>query len=89
MTDILSKANDLLDQVQGLLQGEPVLVIGNGAAVVIYIVAKALGAIPDQSLEASLVLATGGIATVNAVLATIRQYVRPAALSVASDGDTT
>jgi len=67
--------NRVLDLARDLLQGEPALVIGNGAAVVIYLVAKFMGAIPDQTFGDALASATAGIATVNAVLLTIRKYV--------------
>jgi hypothetical protein len=67
--------NAVLDSANALLQGEPALVIGNGAAVVIYLVAKAMGAIPDQTFADAVTSAMAGIGTVNAVLLTIRKYV--------------
>ncbi len=67
--------NSVLDGARNLLSGETALVIGNGAAVVIYLAAKFMGAIPDQTFEAAVTSATAGLATVNAVLLLIRRYV--------------
>jgi hypothetical protein len=75
---IIDAVRSLTDRLTSVLQGEPVLVIGNGAAVVIYLVANAFGAIPDQSFESALAMSAAAIVTINAVLATIRQYVSPA-----------
>ena len=77
----LAQARALVGQVADLLQGEPVLVIGNGAAVVVYIVARVSGAIPDQSWDQALGDAAKAIAVVNAALLAIRQYVTPASTS--------
>lgn len=51
-------------RVQGLLQGEPVRVIGYGAAVVVWFVAGISNRIPDLTLDQSLVAATGAIAAI-------------------------
>lgn len=67
--------NAVLDSADALLKGETALVIGNGAAVIIYLVAKFMGAIPDQTFAEAITTATTGLATVNAVLLLIRQYV--------------
>lgn len=67
--------NRVLDLLNALLLGETALVIGNGAAVVIYLAAKALGSIPDQTFEAAVTSATAGLLTVNSVLLLIRRYV--------------
>jgi hypothetical protein len=75
---IIDAVRSLTDRLTSVLQGEPVLVIGNGAAVVIYRVATAFGAIPDQSFESALAMSAAANVTINAVLATIRQYVSPA-----------
>lgn len=73
------KLKALLKQVTDLLQGEPVLVIGNGAAVIIYIAAKAFGFQSGETFDLALGQAAAAIAVINTVLATIRQYVSPAA----------
>jgi hypothetical protein len=73
--NIRSFVNKVLDLSSALLQGEPALVIGNGAAVVIYLVAKVMGAVPDQTFEQAVASATAAIVTINAVLLTIRKYV--------------
>jgi hypothetical protein len=69
----------LVSRVSDLLQGEPVLVIGNGAAVVIYLVARFVGTIPDETWQVALGQATAAIVVLNTALATIRKYVSPAA----------
>jgi hypothetical protein len=75
----MSKFKSLLAQVQSVLQGEPALVIGNGAAVVIYIVAKASGFQQDETFALAAAQAAGALAIINSVLVSIRQYVSPAA----------
>lgn len=67
--------NKVLDGAASLLQGETVLVIGNGAAVVIYLAAKALGAIPDVSFGEAVAQGMAAVVTLNTVLVTIRHYV--------------
>lgn len=74
----MKKLSELLDKLQNILKGEPVLVIGNGAAVVIYLVANTVGAVPDVTFAQATVNAAAGIAALNGVLALIRQYVTPA-----------
>lgn len=76
--------SDLLAKASALLKGEPALVIGNGAAVVIYLVAKAFGAIPDVSFEVALGQAAAAIVTINTVLLTIRRLVTPVAKAEAA-----
>lgn len=53
----LSRVDKLLAKVQGILQGEPLRVIVYIGAIVIYLVAKALAVIPDQSLDQAIVSA--------------------------------
>lgn len=71
----MDKLKALLDKAEELLQGEPARAIGYGAAVVIYLVARAVGAIEDVSLDQSLVLAAGYVATVASVIESIRHFV--------------
>lgn len=66
---------DLLDKVDSILKGEPARIIGYGAAVVIYLVAKASGNIADQTPEQALVSATAGIVSVVGVIESIRHFV--------------
>lgn len=73
----MEKFKAFLDKLSSLGKGEPVLVIGNGSAVVIYLVANLVGAIPDVTFEQALASAGAGIVTFNAILLTIRQYVSP------------
>lgn len=65
----------LLDKVEGVLSGEPARAIGYGAAVVIYLVAKASGKIADQSFDQAIISAGAGIGVVVGVIETIRRYV--------------
>ena len=74
----MQKFKDLLAQVQSLLQGEPALVIGNGAAVVIYLVAKAFGFQDGETFQAALGQAAAALVIVNSTLVAIRQFVSPA-----------
>lgn len=75
----ITQLRGVIDTVAGALKGEPVLVIGNGAAVIIYLVAKASGRIEDVSFETALVQAGAAVALINTVLVTIRKYVSPVA----------
>ncbi len=68
----VNKAVELIDRA---LKGEPVLVIGNGAAVVIYLAANALGRIPDLSFEQAMSAASAAIVTLNAAFLAIRSVV--------------
>lgn len=74
-SSITDRLRGLLDSARRLLTGEPARVIGYGAAVVIYLVAKALGSIPDQSFDVAILSATAGAAVVASVVETIRHYV--------------
>ena len=74
----MTKIKSLLKQVADLLQGEPALVIGNGAAVVIYIVAKISGFQDGETFQLALAQAAGAIVLVNSVLVSIRSLVSPA-----------
>lgn len=66
---------DLLDKADSILKGEPARIIGYGAAVLIYLVAKFSGNIADQTPEQALVSAGAGIASVVGVIETIRHFV--------------
>lgn len=68
---------NLLDEVRDLLSGEPARAIGYGGAAVIYIVAKAVGIIPDQTPEQALVAAGAAIAVVASFVESIRHFVTP------------
>lgn len=63
-----------IDQLTGLLQGETVLVIGNGAGVAIYLVAKASGKIPDVTFQDAVLQAGAAAVLLNTVLLSIRKY---------------
>jgi len=67
--------NKVLDLVSALMQGETVLFIGNSAAVVIYVVAKVFGAIPDVPFEVALAQASAAIVVLNVILLRIRALV--------------
>lgn len=71
----MDKIKALLAQVDTLLHGEPARAIGYGAAVIIYIVAKASGKFPDVSLDSALVSAGTALAAVVGVVETIRHFV--------------
>lgn len=77
LSDLLAKASDLL-------KGEPARVIGYGAAVIVYIAAKALNVIPDQSFDQSIALTVSAIALVGTVVESIRHLVTPAAAAEAA-----
>lgn len=67
--------NKFLDVVDSALKGETVLVIGNGAAVVIYLVAKFAGSIPDVAFEQAISQAGVGLVLLNTGLVAIRAFV--------------
>ncbi len=68
-------SNELLDKAEFILKGEPARIIGYGAAVVIYLVAKVSGTIEDQSPEQALVSGTAAIATIITIIESIRRLV--------------
>jgi hypothetical protein len=70
---------DLLDKASALLKDEPARVIGYGAAVIVFLVAKASGSIEDIPFDQTVVMATAAIATVTTVIETIRHLVTPVA----------
>ena len=70
--NVKAAVNKALDLIGAALQGEPVLVIGNGAAVIIYGVAKVMGRIPDLSFEDSLKDAGTAIVLLNSAFVAIR-----------------
>lgn len=76
--------SDLLAKASALLKGEPARVIGYGAAVVVFLVANAVGAIPDMTIDAALINATAAIATIATVIETIRRLVTPVAKAEAA-----
>lgn len=67
--------NGILDSVQSVLRGEPARVIGYGGAVVVYLVARVSGSIPDVPLDTAIVQATAAIAVVASFVETIRRLV--------------
>lgn len=75
--DILSKAKAALAILTNV-SGEPIRIIGYGAAVVIWFVAGISNRIPDVTIDQSLVAATGAIAVVTEGLR--RLVVSPATL---------
>lgn len=72
---IVVRIQAFIDQVTNALKGETLLAIGNGAGVVIYLVAKASGKIPDVPLEQAIIQAGTAAALLNSVLLAARQYV--------------
>ena len=76
---VKAKVIPVLDAVESVLVGEPVLVIGNGAAVIIYLVAKASGRIPDVSFDEALAQTGPALVLLNTILVAIRQLVTPVA----------
>jgi hypothetical protein len=91
----MSILNGLLDKAESILQGEPARIIGYGAAVAIYLVAKISGSIADQTPEQALVSAGAGITAVIGVIESIRHFVysvptvQAIATSAAQTGDDT
>jgi hypothetical protein len=76
--------SDLLTKASELLKGEPARVIGYGGAVIVYLVANFVGAIPDMTIDAALINATAAIATIATVIELIRHLVVPVAKSEAA-----
>lgn len=68
-------ATGVLDKADSILKGEPARIIGYGAAVVIYLVAKASGHIADQTPEQALVSGVAGVTTLIGVIESIRHFV--------------
>lgn len=62
-------------RVAGLLTGEPARIIGYGAAVIIWVVARLVGVIPDQSPDQALESAVAAIAIVASIVESIRHLV--------------
>lgn len=79
----------LLDKVTDVLSGEPARAIGYGGAAIIYVVAKALGQIPDVSPEDALVQAGAAIAVVASLVESIRHFVYSPATVEAIKADLT
>jgi len=77
--NIQAVINKVLDLVSSLMQGETVLLIGNSAGVVLYLVAKAFGSIPDLTFEDSLKQGAAAVVTLNVILLYIRSKVYSAA----------
>jgi hypothetical protein len=65
----------ILDKARAMLSGEPARAIGYGAAVVVYLVAKASGAIADVPLDQAVLQTTSAIAVVVSVIESIRRFV--------------
>lgn len=72
---VLNAIEPWLDKVRGLLQGETLRAIGYGAGVIVYLVAKFSGKIPDVPFDQAIIQAGGAAALVITVLETIRKYV--------------
>ncbi len=71
----MSKLSEILEQARNLLQGEPLRAITYGGAVVVYIVAKALGSIPDQSLDQALLNAGAAVTIIVSFVESARRFV--------------
>lgn len=65
----------IVDQVEKLLQGETARVIGYGAGIVIYLVAKAVQAIPDMPFDQAVLQAGAAATMVISIVEAIRHYV--------------
>ena len=65
----------LVERLDAILRGEPVRAIGYGAAVVIYLVARASGKIADVSWPEAVGQATAAVAILASILETIRHFV--------------
>lgn len=75
MESILNAVRSLLDVLGRLLSGEPARLIGYGAAVIVYIVARVSKTLPDVSLDQALIQVAAVIALAASVVETIRHYV--------------
>jgi hypothetical protein len=75
MNSVTDAIKRVLDGARNLLTGEPARVIGYGAAVVIYLVAQAVGTIPDQTFDEAILSAGAALAVIASVVETIRRYV--------------
>jgi hypothetical protein len=78
---------DILNTARDVLSGEPARAIGYGAAVIVYLVARASGSIEDVPLEDAIVLTAGYVATVAGVIESIRRFVTPVANPNLPDAD--
>jgi len=67
--------NNVLDKVEDIINGEPARVIGYGGAVIIYLVAKAVRFIPDQTPEMALTQAGSALLFVGTLVESIRHSV--------------
>lgn len=72
---LVAKLQGLSDAIEKLLQGETARVIGYGAGVVIYIVAKLFGAIPDVPFDQAVIQAGTAAGVLVAIIESIRHYV--------------
>lgn len=70
-----SKGSAVLDKARDLLQGETLRAIGYGAGVVIYLVAKAVGSIPDLSFDQAVLQAGAAAAVLVTVIESARRFV--------------
>ena len=66
-----------LARVSDALKGEPARVIGYGSAVVIYLVANVVGAIPDVTFDNAILSGAAAITVVASVVESIRHFVSP------------
>lgn len=65
----------LVEQANALLQGSPARAIGYGAAVVIWLVANAMGRLPDMTFDQAVTVAVTAVALLVGVVEAIRKYV--------------
>ena len=66
--------NGILEKLRGWLQGEPLRAIGYGAAVIVYLLARVLGSIPDVSFADAVTQGGAAALVVASVVETIRRY---------------
>jgi hypothetical protein len=66
---------NLIDKVEQLLQGETLRAIGYGGAVVVYLVAKAVGSIPDVPFEQAVTQAIAATGVIGAFVESARHFV--------------
>jgi len=71
----MDRVRTLLTMLGNVLQGEPARFIGYGAGLVVYAVAKLVGAIPDIPLEQAIAGAVAYTAIVASVVESVRHFV--------------
>jgi hypothetical protein len=65
----------VIGKAQDLLKGEPLRAITYGGAVVIYLVARAVGAIPDVSIDQAIIQSGAAAVALVGLIETARKFV--------------